>query len=151
MTMERLDPREGNYCFGCGASNVRGMRLGFVLDREQRRVTGHFRLGVEYQGATGMLHGGIIALLLDEAMGKLNRLHEAQAVTAELNVRYLRPVPTEAEITVEASEIGRTGRTLEHQGAIRDATGQVLAQARGRFVIIGPRGDASRVAPTQPR
>lgn len=137
MNLERLDPRPDNYCFGCGGANPRGLRLAFELDREQRRVRGRFRLPRELGGAAGMLHGGIIALLLDEAMGKLNRLHEAHAVTAELDVRYLRPVPTDAEIAVEATEVARDGRSLEHRGEIRDAAGAVLARARARFVIIG--------------
>lgn len=136
MTIERLDPRPDNFCFGCGGANPRGLRLVFDLDRAHRRVQGKFQLPREYGGAAGMLHGGIIALLLDEAMGKLNRLHDAHAVTAELDIRYLRPVPTEAEICVEAEEVARNGRSLEHRGEIRDPSGAVLARARARFVIV---------------
>lgn len=83
------------------------------------------------------MHGGIIALLLDEAMGKLNRFHDVRAVTAELSVEYLRPVPVDEEITVEAEEVSRDGRNLTHRGEIRNVAGKVLARGKGRFVVIG--------------
>ena len=71
-------------CFGCGGGNANGMKLVFEADPATRRVTGKFRLGPEYQGSLGMLHGGIIAVLFDEAMGKLCRFIDARAVTGEL-------------------------------------------------------------------
>ena len=137
MTIEKLDPKPGNPCFGCGADNPRGMKLTFEQDHDARKIIGRFRLGAEYQGSNFILHGGIIAVLFDEAMGKLNRFHNARAVTAELSVEYLRPVPVDAEIIVEAFEVSREGRNLFHRGEIRDTNGKVLARGKGRFVIIG--------------
>jgi len=84
-----------------------------------------------------MAHGGIIALLLDEAMGKLCRFREVRAVTAELTVEYLKPINVENEIVVEAFEQEQKGRNLFQVGEIRNAAGDVLARGRGRFVIIG--------------
>lgn len=139
MTIEKLEPKPDNPCFGCGADNSRGMKLVFELDHQARKVTGRFRLGAEYQGANRILHGGIIALLFDEAMGKLNRLHSVRAVTAELNVEYLRPVPIGAEIVVEAREDSREGRNLIHRAEIRDAGGKILARSKGRFVATSER------------
>ena len=137
MTIERMEPKQDNPCFGCGGANAKGMRLVFEKDDQRRRITGRFRLGAEYQGGAGYLHGGIIALLLDEAMGKLNRFYDVRAVTAELTVEYLRPVPVEEEITVEAEEVSREGRNLMHRGEIRNAAGKILARGRGRFVAVG--------------
>lgn len=112
------------------------MRLVFEQDDAARCIRGTFRLGAEYSGGAGFLHGGIIALLLDEAMGKVNRFRGLRAVTAELNIEYLRPVPVEQEIVVEAREIEKNGRSLFHAGEIRNANGDVLARGRGRFVEI---------------
>ncbi|MFZ0701689.1 MAG: PaaI family thioesterase [Candidatus Acidiferrales bacterium] len=137
MTIEKLEPKPDNPCFGCGADNPRGMMLTFEQDHEARKIVGRFRLGPEYQGSNRVLHGGIIAVLLDEAMGKLNRFHSVRAVTAELNVEYLRPVPIDEEIVVEAQEVSREGRNLMHRGEIRNAAGKVLARGRGRFVVVG--------------
>jgi uncharacterized protein (TIGR00369 family) len=134
----RLEPNATNPCFGCGGANPRGMQLTFEQDDENRRIVGRFRLGPEYQGGAGFLHGGIIAVLLDEAMGKLGRFSDVRAVTAELTIEYLKPIPVEEEIVVEAHEVERNGRQLIHRGEIRNAAGVVLARGRGRFVVVNP-------------
>ena len=132
----RLEPNPTNRCFGCGGANDSGMKLTFEQDNVKRRIVGHFVLGERYQGGGGMAHGGIIATLLDEVMGKVNRFREARAVTAELNVQYLKPVNVKEEIFVEGWEVEQKGRNLFHRGEIRNAAGELLAQGTGRFVII---------------
>ena len=79
----KLDPKPDNPCFGCGGANPRGMHLAFEQDDARQRIVGRIRLGEEYQGGTGFLHGGIIALLFDEVMSKASRFHGENAVTAE--------------------------------------------------------------------
>jgi uncharacterized protein (TIGR00369 family) len=113
------------------------MKLTFEQDNVNRRIVGRFVLGERYQGGGGFAHGGIIALLLDEAMGKVCRFREVRAVTAELSVEYLKPVSVEKEIIVEAHETEQKGRNLFHAGEIRDSTGTILARGKGRFVVIG--------------
>ena len=94
-------------------------------------------LGEAYQGGGGMAHGGIIATLLDEAMGKVCRFREVRAVTAELTVQYLKPVKVDQEIIVEGFETDQKGRNLFLAGEIRNNAGEVLARGSGRFVVIG--------------
>jgi len=113
------------------------MKLTFEQDNANRRIVGKFVLGERYQGGAGFAHGGIIAVLLDEAMGKVCRFREARAVTAELNVEYLKPVNVLSEIVVEGYETEQKGRNLFMAAEIRDATGQILAKGRARFVVIG--------------
>jgi uncharacterized protein (TIGR00369 family) len=134
--MTQLD--SANPCFGCGGGNARGMRLAFEFDPSRQRVVGRFRLGPEYQGASGFIHGGIIATVLDEVMSKVSRFSNVRAVTAELTVEYLRPVGVDQDLIVEGFSTRRDGRELYHQGEIRNAAGTVLARGRGRFVIIDP-------------
>ena len=134
----RLDPKADNICFGCGGANARGMQLTFEQDDEARRIRGRFRLGPEYQGGSGFAHGGIIAVLLDEAMGKANLFRGAHAVTAELNVEYLKPVPVDQEIVVGGWEVEKKGRNSFHQGEIRNVSGELLARGKARFVEIDP-------------
>jgi uncharacterized protein (TIGR00369 family) len=133
----KLEPKETNKCFGCGGANDGGMKLTFEQDNTNRKIVGRFVLGQRYQGGGGMAHGGIIATLLDEAMGKVCRFREVRAVTAELAIEYLKPVNVEKEIVVEAFEQEQKGRNLFQVSEIRDAAGEVLARGRGRFVIIG--------------
>jgi uncharacterized protein (TIGR00369 family) len=132
----RLAPNPSNKCFGCGGDNDGGMKLTFEQDNVNRRIVGQFVLGERYQGGAGFAHGGVIALLLDEAMGKVCRFREVRAVTAELTVEYLKPVGVNKEIVVEGHEMEMKGRNLFLAGEIRDVEGQVLARGKGRFVVI---------------
>ena len=132
----KLDPKPENPCFGCGGGNPRGMRLAFEQDDVRQRIVGRFRLGEEYQGGSGFLHGGIIAVLLDEAMGKAARFHGEQAVTAELRVEYKKPIRVNTDIVVEGFVARRDGRQLYHEGEIRNGEGELLARGEGRFVVI---------------
>jgi len=112
------------------------MKLTFEQDNANRRIVGRFVLGERYQGGAGFTHGGIIALLLDEAMGKVCRFREVRAVTAELSVEYLKPVVVDKEIIVEGREAEMNGRNLFMIGEIRNENGDVLARGKGRFVVI---------------
>jgi uncharacterized protein (TIGR00369 family) len=132
-----LAPNPTNKCFGCGGANDRGMKLTFVQDNVNKRIVGRFILGEAYQGGGGMAHGGIIAMVLDEVMGKVCRFREVRAVTAELTIQYLKPVKVDEEIVVEGYETEVKGRNLFLVGEIRNNVGVVLAKGTGRFVVIG--------------
>ena len=134
-----LAPNPTNFCFGCGGANTRGMQLAFEKDDATRKILGVFRLGWEYQGGSGFIHGGIIATVLDEAMSKVSRFRDARAVTAELAIEYLKPVPVDADLRIEAYEVDKQGRNLFFVGEIRNQEGQTLARGRGRFVEIAQR------------
>jgi uncharacterized protein (TIGR00369 family) len=135
----RLEPNPTNQCFGCGGNNAGGMKLTFEQDNANRRIVGRFVLGERYQGGGGMAHGGIIALLLDEAMGKVCRFRDVRAVTAELSLEFLKPVAVDKEIVVEGREMEMNGRNLFLAGEIRNENGDVLARGKGRFVVIKPK------------
>ena len=135
----RLEPNPTNKCFGCGGDNSGGMKLMFEQDNANRKIIGRFVLGERYQGGAGFAHGGIIALLLDEAMGKVCRFREVRAVTAELSVEYLKPVAVDKEIVVEGRETEMKGRNLFLSSEIRNENGDVLARGKGRFVVIKQR------------
>ena len=131
-----LTPNPTNYCFGCGGANAHGMQLAFEQDDEAKRIRGKFRLSADYQGGTGFVHGGIIATLLDEVMAKVSRFAQDHAMTGEMTVEYLKPVPVGQDIFVEGWEVGRNGRIRNREGEIRNAKGEVLARGRARFVEI---------------
>jgi len=133
-----LTPNPTNKCFGCGGANERGMQLTFEQDDAARRIRGVFKVAPEYQGGPGFVHGGIVATLLDEVMAKVSRFEKDYAVTGELNVEYLKPVPVGEELTVEGWEVGRDGRIRRREGEIRNAAGVVLARGMGKFIEVDP-------------
>ncbi len=114
------------------------MHLRFAYDKERNCFICRFRLGERYTGPPGHCHGGIIATILDEAMGKVNKLREVVALTSEITVKYFRPVPLNQALRVESREVEVKGRRHVNMAEILDAQGEVLARGQGIFVAIDP-------------
>ncbi|OFW26314.1 MAG: hypothetical protein A3H27_00250 [Acidobacteria bacterium RIFCSPLOWO2_02_FULL_59_13] len=128
-----------NFCFACGNDNTQGMRLKFTIDPEGLQVRGVFVIAHRYQGPPKGVHGGIVATIVDEAMGKLSRLEGVIALTAEMTVEYLQIVPLGRKIFVEARPLERNGRNYWRECTIRDARGKILVRGKGRFVKVADR------------
>jgi acyl-coenzyme A thioesterase PaaI-like protein len=127
-----------NYCFACGKDNPHGMHLKFRYDADRRRFVGRFRLPRRYQGPPAHAHGGIIATILDEAMGKVNKIRSVIALTSEMDVQYLKPVPLFRPIVVESWEKSHRGRRHTNVAEIRNENGDVLARGRATFIAVDP-------------
>jgi uncharacterized protein (TIGR00369 family) len=127
-----------NYCFGCGKDNTEGMKLKFSLDEERQSFVSKFKLAARYAGPPGHAHGGIIATILDEAMGKVNKLRHVVALTSEMTVNYLKPVPLGKPLIAEGKEVRVRGREHINEAEIRNERGDVLARSRGKFIAIDP-------------
>jgi uncharacterized protein (TIGR00369 family) len=127
-----------NNCFACGTDNPDGMRLRFTYDEARNCFVCRFRLGKRYTGPPGHCHGGIIATILDEAMGKVNKLRNVIAMTSEMTVNYLKPVPLKQSLRVESREIQVTGRKHINSAEILNEKGEVLARSQGLFIAIDP-------------
>jgi len=139
----KLEPKETNHCFGCGAANPAGMKLAFELDFDTRRTRGSFVIGADYAGGGGFAHGGIIAVVLDEAMGKLSRLTDEKAVTAEMSIEYRKPIAIGQPIIVEGWQEEEKGRNRFRVAEIYDVQGNLLARGKGRFVVVNAEHFAS--------
>ena len=127
-----------NFCFACGMNNPEGMRLKFVLDEGRKRFICRFRLTKRYTGPPGHAHGGIIATILDEAMGKVNKLRQVVALTSQITIDYARPVPLNKPLRVESYEVSVRGRRHTNAAEILNQEGELLARSRGLFIAIDP-------------
>lgn len=127
-----------NYCFACGKNNPEGMRLKFAYDEKYGGFVSRFRLGKRYTGPPGHTHGGIIATILDEAMGKVNKLRQVIALTSRITVDYLRPVPLNQPLRVQSREVSVRGRRHVNMAEILNQKGEVLARSKGLFIAIDP-------------
>ena len=127
-----------NCCFGCGRDNPQGMRLKFFLDEKRQRCVGRFRLSKRYQGPPGHAHGGVIATILDEAMGKVNKLRQVVAMTRTMEVEFLKPVPLLKPIVVEGYEVRVRGRKHTNAAEVRNEKGELLARSTGLFIAVDP-------------
>ncbi len=128
-----------NQCFACGPDNAAGMHLKFTFEKQRRVFVCRFRLDQRYTGPPGHCHGGIIATILDEAMGTVNKLRQVIALTSQMKVDYLRPVPLDKPLRVESREVSVRGRRHVNVGEILNQKGEVLARGRALFIAIDPR------------
>lgn len=134
-----------NYCFACGKDNDQGMHLQFTVDEEAREAVCHFTLGRRYTGPPGHAHGGIIATILDEAMGKMNKLRKVVALTREMRIEYIKPVPLDKPLTVTSREQKVDGREHTNVAQITDDQGRLLARSTGLFLAVDPARIAAKL------
>ena len=125
-----------NRCFVCGKDNPDGMHLKFLFDEANRRAWSRFRLPRKFQGPPGHAHGGIIATILDEAMGKVNKLRSVIALTSQMQVQYLKPVPLGLPLVAEGREASVRGRRHTNVAEIRTPEGKVLARGKAVFIAV---------------
>jgi acyl-CoA thioesterase FadM len=71
-------------------------------------------------------------------MGKVNKLRQVIALTSQMTVDYLRPVPLNQLLRVESREVSVRGRRHVNMAEILNVKGEVLARSRGVFVAIDP-------------
>jgi uncharacterized protein (TIGR00369 family) len=127
-------------CFGCGQRNERGLRLRF-----QRTGPGAVEATYEapehFGGAPGVVHGGIQAALLDEALGFAAQAAadgaDVDIVTVEFSLRYRRPAPTGTPLRIRGRLLRSEGRDYWMAGEIVDSRGRVLTEADARWRRIG--------------
>lgn len=136
VSEDRMDERdrEARYCFGCGGLNPQGLRLTFRWDGE--RAVADFTPQHEHQGYPGHMHGGLVATLLDEAMGWCIAFRGAWAVTGKMNVRFREPVPLLKTVTVSALIERDRRRWLVVKAEVRTPEGKVLAEADALFMRV---------------
>jgi uncharacterized protein (TIGR00369 family) len=134
-------PIRKNQCFACGPDNAAGMHLKFTYDKKRKAFVCRFRLDERYTGPPGHCHGGIIATILDEAMGKVNKLRQVIAVTAQMTVDYLRPVPLNQPLRVESRAVSSLRRKHVNRGEVLNRKGEVLARGEALFISV----DAERM------
>jgi uncharacterized protein (TIGR00369 family) len=126
-----------NRCFGCGVANKTGLRLKFFTD-ETGRVLSRVKVPKRFEGPPGYMHGGAIATLMDEAMSKANRARGVTAMTRQMEVEYLRPVPLGVPLLLEGRLTSVDGRKHFCEAEVTNAEGRVLAKAKGLFLAIDP-------------
>jgi acyl-coenzyme A thioesterase PaaI-like protein len=98
-------------------------------------VIGVTSLGLQYQGPPGNVHGGIAALLLDDALGVANFSAGEPGMTAQLSLRYRRPTPLFEPLIVRAHQVSVDGRKIRTVGTI-SAGDQVCVEAEGLFIAM---------------
>src|SRR5436305_11624963 len=125
-----------HQCFGCGPGHPTGLHVRCFKTADG--VMSPIIVPAQYNGPPGTAHGGIVAAYLDEVLAAaVKRATTRAAVTGELTVRYMKPVPIETPIVGRGSLVADHGRYVDVEGLLEElGTGAVLATARARFFPI---------------
>jgi acyl-coenzyme A thioesterase PaaI-like protein len=104
---------------------------------EGLRLSATFEVGPLHQGAPGLAHGGLLTAAIDEALGALNWLLMAPAVTARLETNFVRPVPVGSLLVLDARIVGVSGRKVYTAAVGRlGADGPIAVTASGLFIQV---------------
>src|SRR5689334_19363297 len=108
--MEFKEKTDYPLCFGCGPQNLSGLQMEFRLEGEE--IVSDFTPKEEHQGFAGVIHGGVVAAALDEALDRTSTIahHPGWSVTGRLEMHYRHPVPYGPRLRVRASFAGQRGR-----------------------------------------
>lgn len=134
----RIDPNDWPHahCFVCGESNRQGLKLRFTVS-SGGGVAATFRCDRVHEGYEGVVHGGIVSSILDGAMTNCLFAHDVVAWTAELTVRFRRPLAIGMAAGVSA-KITRSDAPLYVVEASIVQADVICATAKGKFLQAAP-------------
>ena len=137
------DLNEG-FCFGCGRNNPIGLKLKFV--KEGETVKTEYTPLKEFQGWPGLLHGGILGCLLDEAMSHAAYTTGNTCVTASITIRQRQPIKVEQPLVVTAKVTRHRKKIIETEGQVCLKDGTVVAESTAKqFIAESEEGKTDKV------
>lgn len=131
-----------SMCFACGVDNPKGLKL--VFENRGGEARAEWTPGPEHVGWSGVIHGGLISTLLDEAMAYALIYSGVFGVTGQLSVRFRKPLHVGEKVAVTARVVEAKGRLIRAAGEVRrlsEASGWTDGRAAdGAPVEGGPEG-----------
>jgi uncharacterized protein (TIGR00369 family) len=132
--------RSSRTCFLCGRQNPIGLKMTWYNDYEAKQVHATVTVPEEFNSYPRVVHGGIIAALLDETSGRSLLLDGDTAdnlfVTLKLEVKYRQPVPTGQPLTVRGWIIRRTPTRAKVGADLLLPDGSLAAEAEA--IVVRP-------------
>ncbi|MFH1563199.1 MAG: PaaI family thioesterase [Nitrospirota bacterium] len=129
-----MELKDDGMCFACGKKNDFGLKLDFKIQGQTSNTKFVFKK--IHQGYSDIVHGGIITTILDEAMGRLLFDLGILSLTVWLEVRFLHSVKVREEVFIKGEIIKQTRKIIESQAEMRLKNGQIVAQAKAKFLRI---------------
>lgn len=129
-----MELRDDGMCFVCGKNNPVGLKINFKLTGHV--LTAQFIPEKKHQGYADIVHGGIIAIILDEMLVNLPWLLGKQAVTGELVVRYKQPVAVGERLNFNSYIVREKAKLLLVTASARKDDGSLVAVAEGKCIRI---------------
>ena len=128
--------KDDGTSFGHGQNNPGGLHLQFTMSKEKAEAT--VALPAAFQGWAGVLHGGIVASILDEAMGHSVRASVgSSAMSVELHVSFKGPALVDEELVATGYVTKAEGRKINTESELRrKSDNTLLATGSGLFILM---------------
>ncbi len=133
---------DDEHCVACGSQAEAGLHMHFAPEGDG--VISRLTVSRRFAGWRSIVHGGAVAMMLDEAMAYAAGARGFVAVTGELTMRFRRQVLVDAPLAVRGNVVWQRGDVLGLEASVHDADGTLLARATGRFVRRGTLGPGER-------
>lgn len=147
MTDERKIIRTGKMvrsqehgCFVCGQLNEIGLKLQFDYDFENNTATATIIFGNNHQGWDNVVHGGILAAALDDAMAHSIYTTDNLGITTRMNLTYRKPVKVGEKISLEGRVVRMSSKLADASAiafSIDETTGEriIRCEATGTYYL----------------
>ncbi len=123
-----------SHCRLCGSENSNGLQLKFRMSPDGD-VIADFACEPEYMGHPEMIHGGVIAAMIDSAMCNCLFVRRVKGVTAEFTIRYHQPLRLRLPAVVRA-RVDKDGKRVYLLSGDVQQAGQKIATAHAKFMVI---------------
>lgn len=125
------------HCFVCGLESSVGLKARFD-DNGADTVQARYTVDEIYQGYPGVVHGGVVAALLDETAGRTTMITDPNRFmfTGRLMIKYRQPVPVETELLLVGRLLKDRGRLAQAHSEIRLPDGEVAAEADVTMITV---------------
>lgn len=127
------------HCFVCGVENEFGLKLDFY-QTDLGEVVVDTIIPDRYQGYPGVVHGGIVASMVDEVLGRVHMGEDLEKprfmFTAKLTVQYRKPVPTNQPLKILGKAIKTKNRTATSTAKILGPDGDILVEANALLINV---------------
>jgi uncharacterized protein (TIGR00369 family) len=131
-----MNPVFSDSCFACGPHNSIGLKL--RIEGDSKRVSARFLPRKEHEGWAGIVHGGIIATLLDEVLAWICKKNGLGALTARLSIRFRNPANIGEEISAHAEITEIKGRAIKGTARVQSCDGKIVAEAEALLLRAAP-------------
>ena len=128
--------RDDRACFVCGEKNAAGLKLRIRTDPKRGESAAEVKFAEHFQGWAKIVHGGLLATVLDEAMIYAAGAKGLKCVTGEVIVRYVKPVSTGVAYTLKGRFVEDKGRIVLAESELLDSDGQEVATATGKLFKV---------------
>jgi len=126
-------------CFGCGENNPIGLKLSFKWDGKTARA--EFTPTRLHQGWSGIVHGGIITSMLDEAMSHAARFEGMNCLTAKMQIKFRCPALVDEPLVVTSSVTRNARRLIKTKASIFSRDGTLVAEGTATYIVIETKPD----------